>query len=60
MKGEDLKEYVLRFNHGTILIPDLQDGVPYIAFLNRLFPGQFKFSPAASKVTALADALRRA
>ena len=26
-RGEDLKGYVRRFNHETVLIPDLQDGV---------------------------------
>jgi len=31
-KGEDLKEYVIRFNRYAILILDLQDGVAYTAF----------------------------
>jgi len=59
-RGEDLKEYVRRFNHEAVLIPDLQDGVAYTAFLNGLLPGKFKFSLAESKVTTLAEALRRA
>jgi len=43
-KGEDLKKYVMRFNREDILIPDLQDGVAYASFLNRLLLGRFKFS----------------
>ena len=58
--GEDLKRYVRRFNHEAVLIPDLQDGVAYAAFLNGLLPGRFKFSLAESKVTTLAEALGRA
>jgi len=54
-----LKEYIRRFNREAILIPDLQDGKAY-TFLNRLLPGKFKFSLAESKVTTLADALRKA
>jgi len=42
------------------LIPDLQDGVAYVASLNGLLPGKFKFSLAKSKVTTLAKALRKA
>jgi len=41
------------------LIPDLQDGIAYTAFLNGLLPGRFKFSLAESKVTILVDALRK-
>jgi len=59
MKGEDLKEYVQRFNRKVVLIPDLQDGIVYTAFLNGLLPNRFKFSLAESKVTTLADALRK-
>ena len=59
MKAEDLKKYVLRFNCEVILIPDLQDEVVYVAFLNGFLLGWFKFSLAESKVTTLADALRR-
>jgi len=59
-KGEDLKEYVMRFNREAILISDLQDGVAYAAFLNGLLPGRFKFFLVENKVTTLADALRRA
>jgi len=55
-----LKGYVRQFNHEAILIPDLQDGVVYAAFLNRLLPGRFKFSLAESKVTTLVEALGRA
>ena len=58
--GEDLKEYVMRFNQEAILTPDLQDRVAYAAFLNGLLPGRFKFSLVESKVTNLADVLRRA
>jgi len=58
--GEDLKEYIRRFNHEAVLIPDLQDGEAYMAFLNELLPGIFKFSLAESKVTTIADALRNA
>jgi len=58
--GEDLKGYVRRFNHEVVLILDLQDGVAYIAFLNGLLPGRFKFSLAESKVTTLVEALGRA
>jgi len=43
-KGEALKEYVMRFNREAILIPDLQDGVAYIAFFNALPPIRFKYS----------------
>ena len=50
-RGEDLKGYVCRFNHETVLIPDLQDGVAYVAFLNRVRPGRFKLSLEKSKVT---------
>jgi len=57
-KGEDLKEYVMRFIREAILIPELQDGVAYAAFLNGLLLGRFKFSLVKSKV--LAHALRRA
>jgi len=57
-KGEDLKEYVRRFNRKAVLIPNLQDGVAYITFINGLLPGRFKFSFAESKVTTLVDTLR--
>ena len=60
LKGEDLKEYVQKFNDEVMLIPNLLDGIPYITFLNGLLPHRFKFSLAASKVTTMADALRRA
>ena len=59
-RGEDLKGYVRRFNHEAVLIPNLQDGVAYAAFLNGLLPGRFKFSLAESKVTTLVEALGRA
>jgi len=59
-KEEDLKEYVMRFNREAILIPDLQDGVAYVAFLNGLLLRRFKFFLVQSKVTTLANALRRA
>jgi len=59
-KGEDLKEYVMRFNREAVLIPALQDGVAYVAFLNGLLPERFKFSLIESKVTTLPNALRRA
>ena len=59
VNGEDLKEYVMRFNREAILIPDLQDGVAYAAFLNGLLLGRFKFSLVESKANTLADALRR-
>jgi len=59
-RGEDLKGYVHRFNHEVILIPGLQDGVAYAAFLNGLLTGRFKFSLADSKVTTLVEALGRA
>jgi len=50
----------MRFNREAVLIPDLQDGVAYATFLNELLPGRFKCSLVESKVTTLADALRRA
>jgi len=59
-RGEDLKGYVRRFNHEAVLLPDLQDGVAYAAFLNGLLPSRFKFSLAESKVTTLVEALSRA
>jgi len=59
-KGNDLKEYVIRFNREAILILDLQDGIVYAAFLNGLLSGRFKFFLVESKVTTLANALRRA
>ena len=58
--GGDLKGYVRRFNHEVVLIPDLQDGVAYAAFLNGLLLGRFKFSLAEGKVTTLVEALGRA
>ena len=59
-RGEDLKGYIRRLNHEAVLIPDLQDDVAYVAFLNGLLPGRFKFSLAESKVTTLVEALERA
>jgi len=59
-RGEDLKEYVRRFNHEVVLISDLQDGVAYVAVLNGLLPSKFIFSFAESRVTTLIKALRRA
>ena len=59
-KGEDLKQYVMRFNREAVLILDLQDGVACTAFLNGLLPRRFKCSLVESKVTTLADVLRRA
>jgi len=59
-RGEDLKEYVRRFNHEAALVPDLQDGVAYTTLINRLLPGKFKFSLVESKVTTIVDALRKA
>jgi len=59
-KGEDLKDYVMRFNHEVVLIPDLHDEVEYTIFLNGLLPGMFKFSLAESKVATLAQGPRRA
>jgi len=59
-RGEDLKGYIRRFNHEAILIPDLQDGVAYAAFLNGLLPGRFKFSLAESRVTTVVEAMGRA
>ena len=35
-KEDDLKYYVMRFYQKGILIPDRQDGVAYIPFLNGL------------------------
>jgi len=58
--GEDLKGYVRRFNHEAILILDLHDGVVYVAFLNELLLGGFKFSLVESKVITLVEALGRA
>jgi len=58
-KGEDLKEYVMRFNREAVLILDLQNGVSCTAFLNGFLSGKFKFSFVESKITALADVLRR-
>jgi len=54
-----LKEYIIRFNHEVVLFPNLQDGVAYMAFLNGLLPGRFKFSLAESKVTTFTEAQRR-
>jgi len=60
IKGENMKEYVMRLNREAILIPDLQDGVAYMTFLNGLLPRRLKFSLTESKVMILAEALRRA
>jgi len=49
----------MRFNYEAMLIPDLQDGVAYVAFLKGLLMGHLKVSLAENKVTALANALRR-
>jgi len=59
-KGEDLKEYIMRFNWEAVLILDLPDGVAYAAFLNGLLLGRFKFSLVESKVITLVDSLRMA
>ena len=48
------------FNREVVLIPNLQDGVAYTTFLNRLLPRRFKFSLAECKVVTLAKALWRA
>jgi len=40
------------------LIPDLEDEVAYISFLNGLRSERFKFSLAEQKETTLAEALR--
>ncbi|KAJ8421049.1 hypothetical protein Cgig2_025014 [Carnegiea gigantea] len=37
-KGEDLKECVMRFNCETVLVPNLQYWIAYIALLNGLLP----------------------
>jgi len=37
-RGENLKVYIRRFNREVVLIPNLQDGVAYAAFLNGLLP----------------------
>ena len=34
VRGEDLKDYVMRFNREAVLIPNLRDVVAYMAFLN--------------------------
>jgi len=59
-KGKDMKEYMMRLNREAVLIPDLQDGVAYAAFLNGLLLGRFKFFLIESKVITLVDALRMA
>jgi len=51
---------MIRVNSEAILIPDLQDGVAYMAFLIGLLPRRVKFSLVESKVMMLAEALRRA
>ena len=49
----------MRFNREAVLILDLQNGVSCTAFLNGFLSGKFKFSFVESKITALADVLRR-
>jgi len=44
----------------VVLIPDLEDGVPYTSFLNGLKSGHFKFSLVEQKEMTLVDALRKA
>ena len=41
------------------MILNLQDRVAYTTFINRLLPGRFKFSLTESKVTTLADVLKK-
>ena len=60
MKGEDLKEHIMRFNLEDVLISNLQDRVAHPAFLNELLSVRFKLSFAGSRVTFLAKALGRA
>ena len=57
VKGEDLKEYLMQFNHKAMLISDLQDGVAYTTFLNRLCLEMLNFSLAKNKVITLVEAL---
>ena len=59
-RGEDLKEYMMRFNREVVIIPNLQLEVTYTAFLNGLLLRRFKCSLAESEVTLLVEALRRA
>jgi len=59
-KGEDMKQYVMRFKWEVVLILNLQDRIAYTAFVNGLLPGRFKFFLFESKVTTSADVLRRA
>ena len=42
------------------MIPDLEDGLEYILFLNGLKSRWFKFSQAEQKETTLVEALRKA
>jgi len=58
-EGKDLKDYVMKFNCETVLIPDLYDEVAYTAFLNGLLSIQFKFYLIESKATTLVDVLKR-
>jgi len=60
VKGEDLEEYMMRFNREAILTLDLHDGLAYADFLNGMLAGRFKFSLVENKVTTLADVLIRA
>jgi len=60
VKGEDLKEYVMRFNREAVLILDLHDGVAYTVIFNGLLLRRFKFSVVSRKITTLIEALRRA
>jgi len=60
MKEVDLKESILRFNCKAILIFDLQDGITYTSFLNRLFLARFNFSLVERKMITLVEAWRGA
>jgi len=57
--AESFSAHFIASKREAVLIPDLQDGVAYMTFLNVLLPGRFKFSFTESKVTPLADALRK-
>jgi len=39
-----LEDCVMGFNWEIVLIPNLQDSVAYMAYLNGLLPKYFKFS----------------
>ena len=53
-------DFVEHFHQEAVLIPDLEDAVVYISFLNGLKNGWFKFALAEQKETTLAEALRKA